>query len=225
MFCKIIVSVICYFKFCSIATIRQAKCMELSRDPTALISRTAGSENIHKSGAADLPRRPLADTFLYGTPVPVNAYQRTKFQLPSSINFRGGPKIKSGAANLPKHPLADKFLYGALVLQLRTQQQKRLAFCNLQHFQQNFVTNTAFDYSTEINQNLYSSRILVSRHQTSQNIHPFTLSHHNHTGRPYMFSLFKLNADLSNLIQSPNLIQQYPPSKLFWRVSSFNSSS
>ena len=66
MFCKIIVSVICYFKFCSIATIRQAKCMELSRDPTALVSRTAGSEYIHNSGAADLPRRPLADKFLYG---------------------------------------------------------------------------------------------------------------------------------------------------------------
>jgi len=38
-------------------------------------------------GAADLPRRPLADTFLHGGIVPTNAYQCTKFQLPSSIGF------------------------------------------------------------------------------------------------------------------------------------------
>ena len=47
-------------------------------------------------GAADLPRRPLADKFLHGAIVRANAYQRTKFQLPSSNSFRdkeGVPKF------------------------------------------------------------------------------------------------------------------------------------
>jgi len=50
-------------------------------------------------GAADLPRCPLADKFLHGGIVPANAYQRTKFQLPSSIGFRdkdGVPKFNVG---------------------------------------------------------------------------------------------------------------------------------
>ena len=38
-----------------------------------------------KVGAANLPRRPLADNFLHGAIVPAYAYQHTKFQLPSSI--------------------------------------------------------------------------------------------------------------------------------------------
>jgi len=45
-------------------------------------------------GAADL-RRPLADKFLHVAILPANAYQRTKFQLSSSISFgdmRGVPK-------------------------------------------------------------------------------------------------------------------------------------
>jgi len=49
-----------------------------------------------KIAAADLPRRPLADNFLYIALVLVNAYQCAKFQLPTSISFRdkeGGPKI------------------------------------------------------------------------------------------------------------------------------------
>ena len=37
-------------------------------------------------GAADLPRRPLADKFLHGAIVPAIAYQCTKFQLPSWIS-------------------------------------------------------------------------------------------------------------------------------------------
>ena len=49
-----------------------------------------------KLGAADLPRRPLADKFLYRALVLVNAYQCAKFELPSSISFRdkeGVPKF------------------------------------------------------------------------------------------------------------------------------------
>jgi len=49
-------------------------------------------------GAADLPRRPLADKFLQVATVPANACQRTKFQLSSSIGFGdmrgGGSQIK-----------------------------------------------------------------------------------------------------------------------------------
>jgi len=37
--------------------------------------------------AADLLRRPLADKFLHVAMVPANAYQRTKFQLSSSISY------------------------------------------------------------------------------------------------------------------------------------------
>jgi len=51
-------------------------------------------------GAADLPRRPLADKFLHGAIVPANVYQRTKFQLLSSNSFRdkeGVPKFNVGA--------------------------------------------------------------------------------------------------------------------------------
>jgi len=46
------------------------------------------------------------------------AYQRTEFQLSSSISFediRGVPKQKVGARDFPKRPLADKLLYMALV--------------------------------------------------------------------------------------------------------------
>ena len=52
-------------------------------------------KNNKKVGAADLPGRPLADIFLYVAIVPANAYQHTKFQLSSSINFgvmKGVPK-------------------------------------------------------------------------------------------------------------------------------------
>ena len=40
-----------------------------------------------KLGAADLLRRPLADKLLHVAIIPENAYQRTKFQLSSSITF------------------------------------------------------------------------------------------------------------------------------------------
>ena len=66
----------------------------------------------------DLLRRILADKLLLVAIVPVNAYQRTKFQLSSSISFgdiRGVPKLKVGAPDFPRRPLADKFLYRALV--------------------------------------------------------------------------------------------------------------
>ena len=42
---------------------------------------------IKKLGAADVLRRILADKLLHVAIVPVYAYQRTKFQLPSSISF------------------------------------------------------------------------------------------------------------------------------------------
>jgi len=47
--------------------------------------------------AADLPRRHLADKYLHAAIVPANAYQRTKFQLSSTISFEdwGGPTTKS----------------------------------------------------------------------------------------------------------------------------------
>ena len=38
-------------------------------------------------GAPDFARRPLADKFLYGALVRVNAYKCAKFQLPSSISY------------------------------------------------------------------------------------------------------------------------------------------
>jgi len=41
----------------------------------------------YKLGAADLPRRPLADKFLHRTLVLLYAYKHTKFQLPSTISF------------------------------------------------------------------------------------------------------------------------------------------
>ena len=68
--------------------------------------------------AADFPRRPLADKFLYRGLVRVNAYKCAKCQVPSSISYRdmeGIPEYKVGAADLPRRPLAVKFLYRALV--------------------------------------------------------------------------------------------------------------
>jgi len=46
-----------------------------------------------KCGTAHLPKRPLADKFLYGGLVPANSYQRTKFKLPNSITFGLYPKM------------------------------------------------------------------------------------------------------------------------------------
>ena len=40
-----------------------------------------------KLRAVNLPRRPLADTFLHGALVHANAYQHTEFKLPISISF------------------------------------------------------------------------------------------------------------------------------------------
>jgi len=69
-------------------------------------------------GAADFPRRPLADKFLYRALVRVNAYKCAKFQVPSSISYgdmEGIPEYKVGTADLPRYPLAVKFLYVAIV--------------------------------------------------------------------------------------------------------------
>ena len=68
--------------------------------------------------AADFPRRPLADKFLYRGLVRVNAYKCAKFQVPSSISYRdmeGIPEYKVGAADLPRRPLAVKLLYVAII--------------------------------------------------------------------------------------------------------------
>jgi len=61
-------------------------------------------------GAADLPRRPLADKFLYRALVLVNAYQCAKFELPSSISFRdkeGVPKCNVGLLASCRTPYAE----------------------------------------------------------------------------------------------------------------------
>ena len=68
-------------------------------------------------GAADLPRRPLAVKFLYAAIVPANAYQRTKFQLSSSIslgNTRVSQNKKWELLISPDAP-SGHFLYRALV--------------------------------------------------------------------------------------------------------------
>jgi len=62
-----------------------------------LVTEIWRGPKIKKIGAVDLPRCPLADKLLPVAIVPANGYQRTKFQLSSSISFRDmrGPKIKS----------------------------------------------------------------------------------------------------------------------------------
>ena len=58
-------------------------------------------------GAVDVPKRPLADKFLLGAILPENAYQDTKFQLPSSNSFRdkeGVPKFNVGATTPLPYP-------------------------------------------------------------------------------------------------------------------------
>ena len=72
----------------------------------------------YKLGAADLLRRILAYKLLHVDIVPVYAYQRTKFQLSSSISFgdmKGSQNKKAGAPDFSRRPLADNFLYRALV--------------------------------------------------------------------------------------------------------------
>jgi len=61
-----------------------------------------------KSQGCWSPKRPLAENFFKN----VNAYHRSKFQLPSWISFRdidGVPKSKVGAADLLRRSPADKF--------------------------------------------------------------------------------------------------------------------
>jgi len=66
-------------------------------------------------GAADLARCLLADKFLHGAVVHINAYQRTKFQLPSSISSRdkeGMPKFNVGATSPLLYPVRwDFYVY------------------------------------------------------------------------------------------------------------------
>ena len=56
-------------------------------------------------GAADLPRRPLADKFLQVAIVPANACG----------DMRGVAKYKVGALDFPRCPITDNFLYMELV--------------------------------------------------------------------------------------------------------------
>ena len=61
-----------------------------------------------KWALADLPRHPLAVKFLYVAIVPANAYQRTKFQLSSSISFadkEGVPKFNVVATSPLPYPV------------------------------------------------------------------------------------------------------------------------
>ena len=65
-----------------------------------------------KVGAADLPKRPLADKFLHGAIVPANAYQCTNFQLNSSISFgemEEVPQFNVGLLALCRTPYAETF--------------------------------------------------------------------------------------------------------------------
>jgi len=70
-----------------------------------------------KSGRCWSPQTPPSGKYLNPAIVPANAYQCTKFQLPSSISFwdLDGSRNKVGAADLPRRPLADKFLHVAIV--------------------------------------------------------------------------------------------------------------
>jgi len=74
-------------------------------------------------GAADLPRRPLKDKLLHGAIVPAIAYQRTKFQLPSSNGFRdkeGVPKFNVGLLPPCRTPYAENFIYDPSTWQGKT---------------------------------------------------------------------------------------------------------
>jgi len=65
-----------------------------------------------KLGAAGLLRRPLADRFLHVAIVPASAYQRTKFQLSSSISLgdmRGSQNKKRELLISPDAPLQTNF--------------------------------------------------------------------------------------------------------------------
>ena len=67
-------------------------------------------EGIPKLGAADLSRRPIAEKILH---VPANGYQRTKFQLSSSISLGDMRHSQNKKWELLNHtPLSDKFYTG-----------------------------------------------------------------------------------------------------------------
>jgi len=77
-----------------------------------LVSEIWGGPKI-KNRAADLHRRRLADKLLHIAVIPANGYQRTKFQLSSSISFgdmRGSQYKKWKLLN--QMPLMDKFYTG-----------------------------------------------------------------------------------------------------------------
>ena len=78
-----------------------------------LVSEIWGGSQNKKVGAANFPRRPLADKFLYQRLVRVNAYKCAKFQLPGSNSFRdkkGVLKFNVGATSPPTVPRTLKIL-------------------------------------------------------------------------------------------------------------------
>ena len=75
-----------------------------------LVTEIWRGPKIKKIGAVDLPRCPLADKLLPVAIVPANGYQRTKFQLSSSISFRDMRRFQNKNYELLNQtPLADKF--------------------------------------------------------------------------------------------------------------------
>jgi len=66
------------------AIVNAYKCAKFQLPSYISYGDMRGSQN-KKNGAADLPRRLLADTFLHLAIVPANAYQRTKALLVSEI--------------------------------------------------------------------------------------------------------------------------------------------
>ena len=67
-----------------------------------------------KCGAADLPRRPIAEKFLHGSIEPANACQLTKFQLSSSISLlallEGSQNLMWGLLVPWRTPYAETFM-------------------------------------------------------------------------------------------------------------------
>ena len=86
-------------------------------------------------GAADLPRRPLADKFLHRVLVRVNAYKCAKFQLLSSINFRykeNVPKFNVGLLALCRTSRMLKLLCVLKVL-VKVKQLAKFQHCISMH--------------------------------------------------------------------------------------------
>ena len=74
---------------------------------------------------------PLSDKFLHEAIVPANAYQRTKFQLPSSNSFQdkeGVPKLNVGLLRPCRTPYAETFTYAPSTWQGKTASQMSVSY-------------------------------------------------------------------------------------------------